>query len=251
MDNEQFTSLSSQPKISSLPGVGDLLNRTWQIYKERIWVFLGIMILPVLIALVIALLFGGLFILQIKNFFQLGLSSLPILVILILITIIIFLWSRVALLFSIKEREARIGIRDSFARGWSKIISYFWISILVGFITVIGFLLFIIPGIIFSIWFSLATYVLVAEGSTGRRALSRSKQLVSGFWWKVLWRFLVIGIIALIISFIISLFEGLIGIPKEIDISSIAISLFFTPFAAVYSFLIYEELKKIKEEMVV
>jgi len=238
-------------QITSLPGISDLLSRTWQIYKERIWVFVGIMILPVIIGIVVALIFGGLFVLQIKQFFEPGLILLPILIVLVLIAIIIILWSRVALLFAIKERIEKIGIRESFVKSWPKIISYLWISILVGFVTIIGFLLFIIPGIIFSIWFSLAAYVLVAENLTGTKALSRSKQLVSGYWWKIFWRFLIVGIIALIISLVISFIRELIGIPREIDISSIIIALFFTPFAATYTFLIYEDLRKIKEGVTV
>ena len=153
-------------QITLLPGIGDLLSRTWQIYKERIWVFLGIMILPL-----IFLFFGVLFVLQIKAF-QLELIWMVAFSVLVLISFIIIFWSRVALLFAIKERGEKIGIRESFSRGWPKILSYFWISILVGFVTIIGFLLFIIPGIIFSVWLSFATYVLIAEGLTGTKALS-------------------------------------------------------------------------------
>ena len=42
-----------QPQILTLPGIGDLLKRSWQIYKSRFWIFLGIMIIPAVISLVI------------------------------------------------------------------------------------------------------------------------------------------------------------------------------------------------------
>lgn len=249
MENQQFSSLPSQPQISSLPGVSDLLKRTWQIYKERIWVFLGIMILPILISLGIPLFVSGLsvFISELKQL-SILLAMLPLVIfVFVLIAIIINIWARVALLYVIKEREEKIGIKESFAKGWHKIISFFWISLLAGLITIIGFLLFIIPGIILAVWFSLAVYVLVAEGLTGTKALSRSKRLVSGYWWKVFWRFFIIGIIAIVISLTINLISGLVGIPKEINLSSVIILLFFAPFATVYTFLIYEDLRKIKE----
>ncbi|HDZ54809.1 MAG TPA: hypothetical protein ENI19_01000 [Candidatus Nealsonbacteria bacterium] len=251
IENQQFSSLPPQPEISSLPGIGDLFSRTWQIYKERIWVFLGIMILPVFINLGIALFSGGLFISvsEPERLSPLLTIWLPVMPIFVLTAIIINLWAPVALLYATKEREEKIRIKESFVRGWHKIISYSWISFLMGIIIFFGFLLFIIPGIIFIIWFSLATYVLVAEDLTGTKALSRSKQLVSGNWWKVFWRFSVITIIAIVISLIINFISRLAGIPREIDIFSVIILLFFVPFAVTYTFLIYEDLRKLKESV--
>jgi len=43
-----------------------------------------------------------------------------------------------------------------------------------------GFILLIIPGILFSFWFALASYTVVIEGESGRAALSRSKKLMKG-----------------------------------------------------------------------
>ena len=43
-----------------------------------------------------------------------------------------------------------------------------------------GFILFIIPGIIFAFWFSLSSHVVVIEGKSGFAALGRSKQLMKG-----------------------------------------------------------------------
>jgi len=57
--------------------------------------------------------------------------------------------------------------------------------------TVGGFLLLIIPGIIFFIWFGFAPYVCIIEGIGSTSALKRSKQLVKGNWWYVLWALLV------------------------------------------------------------
>lgn len=43
-----------------------------------------------------------------------------------------------------------------------------------------GFLLLIIPGIIFAFWFSLSSHAVVIGGESGRAALSRSKKLMKG-----------------------------------------------------------------------
>jgi len=232
-------------QITSLPGIGDLLSRSWQIYKARIGVFLGIMILPALLLLLFSIL---LLIPSLRLNFPALIFVTPFI---FLIFIIIQIWASISLLYAIKEREQKIGIRESFVKGWHKIISYFWISLLAGLIVLVGFLLFIVPGIIFAIWFSLATYVLVAEGLTGMKALSRSKQLVSGYWWPVFGRFLLIGIIAVAASMFIGFILGIIGFLINAswinDIAQRGFSFFLTPFFVTYAFLIYEDLKKLKE----
>lgn len=237
-------------QITLLPGIGNLLSRSWQIYKERFWVFLGIIILPLVawLPLIFLPIESKLFVYQLSKeavllpwVLRFLIFVLPFFtLIFFLIAVLLSLWSGVALLYAIIERQQKIGIKESYAKGWHKIISYFWISLLVGLITVVGFLLFIIPGIIFAIWFSLATYVLVTENLTGMKALSRSKQLVKGNWWKVFWRLTVI----VIISFIFYLPSIFI---KELNIVSMVLLFLFTPFSRTYTFLIYKDLRKVKE----
>lgn len=55
-----------------------------------------------------------------------------------------------------------------------------WTSFLMGVAIMGGLILLIIPGIIAAFWFSLATQVVVVEGITGFKALSRSRALMKG-----------------------------------------------------------------------
>lgn len=88
------------------------------------------------------------------------------------------------------------------------------------------------------IWFNFATYVLVVENIKGTKALSRSKFFVKGYWWSVFWRSIVLGmlmgIIALVLGFI-PIAGGIIG------------EVLLTPFTIVFGFLLYEDLKRLKE----
>ena len=233
MDNQQKIP-SVQHQALTLPGVSNLLKRSWQIYKMRVGTFLGIMALPFII--------GFLFLIPV----EIGKTLNPIFAILLyiifsLIVGIVGSWSQVSLLYAIKEREIRIGIKESFQRGWSKILPFIWISILGGFIATGGFLLFIVPAIIFIVWFIFGTPVLVSEEHRGMNALLRSKQWVSGYWSKVFWRWLAITVIEAGII----LFVKILKIPFAENI----ISLLITPFSLTYSFLIYEDLKKLKGEL--
>lgn len=226
-------------ELISLPGVVELLKRTWQIYTARIRVFLGIMILYLPFGLVITY-FSR--IPDVNPF-----SSF-------ILTLLVFpfsIWVGVALIYAVKEGGEKIGIRASLAKGWPKIISFFWIYLLAGFISMGGLLLFVIPGIILTIWFILAPYILVSENLRGMNALFRSKQLVSGYWWSIFGRFLVMWIIFLVIYlpfvFLSEILKGQFFIAVTFPIIP---SIFLSPFTIIYSFLIYEGLRKLKAEVV-
>lgn len=237
MNNQNQQPIS---QISALPRIGDLLKRTWQIYKGRFGTFLGIMIFPLIVSFLV------IFLGTLPKIFGLAVLHYLFLIISFIVAIIVSFWAQVSLLFAIKDREEKIGIKESLRRGWHRIVSFIWISILIGFINMGGSLLFIIPGIIFAIWFSFATFVLISEDFRGMNALFRSKQWVSGNWGKVFWRFLVIGIILLIIYFCIAFPATFLVSENLSNIISSIVSLFLTPFAITYSFLIYEDLRKLK-----
>jgi len=65
-------------------------------------------------------------------------------------------------------------MRHAFAR----LAPLVWTSILAMLAIFGGFLLFVIPGIYFAIWFGLSQHVVVLEGLGGPAALGRSKRLV-------------------------------------------------------------------------
>lgn len=235
-------SFISQPQVLRLPGLVELLKSTWQIYKARWKTFLGIMILPVIVSF---------------SFFIFGLGPISWLKILFFVIFILFyiafwFWTLVSLLYAIKERDLKIGVKESFKKGWSKLNPFIWISFLAGFITFGGSLLFLVPGIIFVFWFILRNYVLVSEDLRGMSALLRSRQLVKGNWWPVFWRFLVISLIGIIAA--LTLISGADFLfpffgDKISPIVNFVFNLFYTPFIFVFGFLIYEELKRQKEKI--
>lgn len=240
--------------ITSLPGATAIFGQAWAIYKQRLDTFLGVMIIPMLIMVVlIAVLAGDGFLgisLLSSKFAAGGIGLLILLAILFFVVISISqAWGQTALLYAVKDSQERIGVIESYRRGWHKIISYWWVSLLVGFITLGGFLLLIIPGIIFAVWFSLAVFILIAEDLKGMNALLKSREYVKGKWGGVLWRLFFIGALSLIISLVPTLIFGLLKIPFGSEISRFIIGLFLTPLVMTYSFLIYSNLKALKGEI--
>ena len=111
-----------------------------------------------------------------------------------------------------------------------------------------GYVLLIIPGVIFSIWFSLAAFILIGENITGMNALLKSKKYVEGYWGSVFWRFLFFIILLgglLVILIIVSGASKTIGeFLKEI------LSLFGVMMGYIYGYRIYYYLRNIKEDLV-
>lgn len=97
----------------------------------------------------------------------------------------------------------------------SRILDFTLISLLQGLIVLAGFILFIIPGIVFANWFAFARYaVLIDHSSPGKDALKRSKALVTKRFWAIAWRwigtYLYFGSLIALISIIILGAVGLI-----------------------------------------
>src|SRR3989344_9351493 len=225
-----------------------LLDQAWEIYKKRFKVFLGIVILPVIVLpLFVFFLMLGVILLSSNSMFLngLGLAVLILSAVLTLVSFLGHLWSQIALLYAIKDREENIGIKESYRRGWGKIISYFWVSFLSGIIITGGLFLFFVPGLIFFIWFSLASFVFISENKKGWSALAASKKYVRGNWLGVFWRFLCIAVISWLFFYLLTILASFVAAPALEKIYFYVGYVLLTPMVTIYSFLIYENLKKI------
>jgi len=74
-----------------------------------------------------------------------------------------------------------------------------WVGLLAGFVGAGGFLLFVIPGIVFTVWFCFAQFVLVREDLRGMDALLKSREYVRGKGGKVALRLLLVWAVTLLL----------------------------------------------------
>ena len=122
-------------------------------------------------------------------------------------------------------------LQESFSFAMSRLPSLLVASIITGILTFIGFLFFVIPGIILMIIFYLVVPTIIIERKGALESLGRSSRLVSHRWLKTFVTFLVVAFIIVVISLIASLivfpFEFAAGPPFEIS-STFAIRLMFT-----------------------
>lgn len=128
-----------------------------------------------------------------------------------------------------------LGVRKTFDKSLPRVLPVFFTGILTGILVVLGFVLLIIPGIIFLIWFYFAQYVAIVEGLGPVAALRRSRQIVKGYFWPLVWRSLAYIAYMVLISAVSSLV-----------LQPIIHTIIFTligPYFYVMPFLLYKELK--------
>jgi hypothetical protein len=128
------------------------------------------------------------------------------------------------------------------------------LSIVTGLLLTIAFVLFVIPGIYFTVVWCVAVPALVFERIGPFAALGRSSQLIRGNWWST-FAVLVVGILTIIIlSYVIGLILGAIASSGSVDvvlalagISRTISALLAYPILAALTAVIYVELRARKE----
>jgi hypothetical protein len=230
MENQPMQNVSQRKNVIS---IGGLLNSSVEIYRKKAKTF------AVILSINVPLLLIGLLISY--SFNPKNPPSNPLVVLGLMVFFVVYLivtaWSVLSVVFAIKERESTITVKQILILGWLSIPSYIWIYFLMGLAILAGFILLIIPGIIFAVWFSFAIYLFVSEGVKGKAALTASKKLVQGYWWAVFGR-----IVAMIfIMFMVSLIIGWVPLLGQL------VNLFvMLPFFVIYMYLLHEDLKKVK-----
>jgi hypothetical protein len=152
----------------------------------------------------------------------------------------------------------RTGWKDSVVFVARRLHSLLWVTILSGLVTILGIIACIIPGIYLWVAFALAVPVLLMEDRRGWKALSRSRALVRGFWWRAFAIMAFGTILGWIISSVIGgLFGGAAAFGTSSDedigaavaqvIGGTVAKLITTPFIAAFITVLYFDLRVRKE----
>jgi len=217
-----------------MPGIGDLFSRTWEIFKGRFVVLVVLYLLSLVFMAVPAAFFGGIgyLIAQVLPDSRNLLIAIGLFIGLTAGTIGMF-WGIAAFIYAVVDEAS--GIRDSLLSAWHRIGSFIWLFSLFGFIITGGFLLLVIPGIIFGVWFAFAQFILAREDVKGMDALLKSKEYVRDRWFDVFLRLFVIWIVSIVV--------GMVPLVGPI------LSILFMPFMMIFAYLIYQDLRTLKGDV--
>lgn len=177
--------------------IGELLTNTWDFYwlnsKKIIYLMLfgliGIIPYAVMIAINVTL-----------SAHLLVYERIIGLVILIFYIFSLYWILSTSLGFLILIKNPDKKIIDVFNEGRKLIWGDLAIGMIMFLIISLWSLLFVIPGIIFMVFYSFALFVFVYDGYRRSAALARSKELVKGNWWAVFGRILLSIIIILVFA---------------------------------------------------
>lgn len=247
-----------------LLSAGELIKKSWELYKQHwrtfiLYAFLLYLVSAVIIVAGVLLGFGA------GTLFSGKISVITffLLVFLIIIAIgVVSLWISLAFVRFVVDayrgqRLKSLGEELSATRPllWSGILA----SILAALAVMGGFVLFIIPAFIFAIWFAFVAFEVAVDEKSAFDALKSSKQLVVGRWWGVLWRLvapgLVVFVLSLILQYIVSAPFSLLANVSSSTSASLAsqiletllaqaTSIVLTPFVISAQSILFVELQK-------
>jgi len=210
-----------------LPGFGQLWDETWAIYKER-----RAKLLILSIPLLLVQLFSFVLLNNYFNWYAIGAS--------LVLGVLVFMFSQAAFFGNLAHNN------ESFEVALHESPKYLWTTVLQSLVVLCGFVLLIVPGIIWSLWLMLFPAVIADHKVSGLEALARSREYMSG------------NVLTVLVKFFV--FSLIVGIPGNIleaagqkseifGLISVLYGVFAMQVMAVYLYNIYAHIKANKPEI--
>jgi magnesium-transporting ATPase (P-type) len=238
-------------------GVGDILDTTFRLYRQR---FLTFLLIALAVYLPYAILVSLLESATPAVVVQAGPAAQPQfsaqafglrMVAMGLFWIILIPLSTAALIQNISASYLgeRLSAGDSYARAMPRLLPMLGTQILVTLAVAIGFCLFVVPGIIFSLWFFVAIPVVILETKGGFRAMGRSRQLMKGNLDKALKLALALFLLSFIFGMVMNLLLRFVPWPHPALATFVAsiLPVLWLPIQTAPGILLYYDLRIRKE----
>ncbi|MDB5334803.1 MAG: hypothetical protein JWN70_422 [Planctomycetaceae bacterium] len=203
-------------------GVSAILDQSFKLIQENFKLLAGIT-LPIVIPFALIQGFAQLAMMPampqnpnnpaaMKAFMQALLPMMFVLVPLFLIFMYVVIpITNAAMVYAISRSYLGLptSVGDSFKFAVPRVLPLLWTWILLFLVILGGYLLCIVPGIIFSFWYALVTQIVVLEGPYGWEAMKRSKALMKGN----MGNLFLLGLIVFLINFTAGGIAGLVWQP--------------------------------------
>ena len=134
-----------------------------------------------------------------------------------------------------------VDVSASYRYAFARLGGLIGLALLVALIVGVGFILLVIPGIIFLVFLSMSVPAFIIERRGVTDSISRSWNLVSGSWWHVFGVIVVAAIIAGVVNGILTAIGGSTFIGAWL-LSAIA-QIITAPFVALVSVVLYVDLR--------
>lgn len=268
----------NKEKAAHLQNVTILFDSAWDTYKKHFQTLLKINFLPVIVGMATLAAFGlagdftkiGIYLDKADVIGVIGLV-LGVSVITVVVSSLNYIAQVVALgnewtnSAPSAKPNAAPSVFAVYDRASHLLFPYFWIMIMAGLSIFVGFVFFIVPGLVFAVWFAFSSFFLIlgngkanetdakddAEnqggGFRGIAALKMSKLYVRGIWSEVLIRLIVAAFLGLLLNIALAIFKSFVADIMHAPMYSASINNFLdfaytllvTPYFVVYAYELY------------
>lgn len=234
----------------TLKGPFVLLQEAWNVYKRNAGTYIVLILLSIAFSfagILVGLLAGVITYTATQEMVTAALVGM-----LIGIPVLMYLtyWVQASLLkATVTDSEGgKTSVAEAFNGSRNLVLPLFVLGLISGFITLGGFALLVIPGIILTIWFSMSSYILFKEGKKGFEALLTSREYVRGMAGTVFIYLFIFAILGYALQSIPTFFFNQADAEFAGSLFSMVMSFIIGPLGMLYSVGIYNELRRIKGE---
>ncbi|HSR88769.1 MAG TPA: hypothetical protein VLK22_00005 [Candidatus Udaeobacter sp.] len=232
----------------------EIIVDSWNLYKKNWRGFLPFIIMLFLPTLILSAI--GTISLYLSVYLPSAALFSNIIIMLVFAASMVFaIWVTTALARTILDSLVgnQIKWKETFSTSSALIWPVILVSLLITLSVIGGTLLLIIPGIIFAVWYTFASYAVILDGAKGLNALRASKALVVGRWWAVAGRILfialVFGVLNAALTYPLIFLIKMIPLPTFIQsasaaILSVVINSFTAPLSAGATIILYQSAKQ-------
>ena len=126
-----------------------------------------------------------------------------------------------------------LSFKKTYKSAWKKYWTFLLLSIALTSIYLLGFIILIVPGLLFVVWFAFSRFIMIEKGVGIKESLLKSKGWAKGNYWKILGRLLVFGVFTVVVQMVFSVIPYGVGSVA----ASLCGGLFMLPL-----YLLYKEL---------
>lgn len=243
-------------------GIGDILDATLRVYRRNFAPFLGIALITyvpyALLKFILHLMFDAEPTLvdtpsDVYAVPDTG-SSMINLLGMVLLFLIVYPLTSGALTYAISGNflGQPLGAGAAYGRAAGRVGALIGTQVLVSLVVVLGFLLFIVPGVIFSLWFMIVPAVVLLEKMGGTTAMGRARALMKGNLGKGFVLNLVVTLLVVVITYAamlsVGVLAGLFDLPDTVlELVSDLLSAVLLPVQLTPIILLYYDLRIRKE----
>ncbi len=251
-DSEPARQSVENQKLNQLSPLDDLLKKSFVAYKSIFWKVTGMMLVPMLFALSFVVLLvaytTSAFLLDgaVANIANIIFGFLGFAII-ILVLVVSYI-SRAGVFVLVRDFQKQLSIKEAFFSAKKLTWNFVIVNMSVALFTFLWSLLFLIPGLVMMIFYSMSLWAYFSEGFTGTKALERSKELVGGYFWPIVARYGAVILIFIAIFYLPTIFIESIILNIVWNFIGSIVSFLLAPFVVIFTYSIFLELKKIKGE---